>query len=136
MQLWKTLEYSSITSMPGLWICSSCTRFWICLDNALWQGSEYVWPTFYRVLNKHPVLNMPRLRILQECEYARVTQGAKYAWISLNNFSMCQMQYRAQDHCTNYQTVIKTERYSEHCQTSKMQHFAKRQGDFETRTIR
>ena len=27
-----------------------------------------------------PVLNMPELRIWQGFEYARVTQGAEYAW--------------------------------------------------------
>ena len=28
----------------------------------------------FTVLNKHPVLNMPEVRIRQGCEYARVTQ--------------------------------------------------------------
>ena len=27
---------------------------------------------------------MPEFRIWQGCEYARVTEGAEYAWISLN----------------------------------------------------
>ena len=30
------------------------------------------------------VLNMLGIRICQDCEYARVTQGAEYAWIILN----------------------------------------------------
>ena len=52
---------------------------WICVNNDLWQGSEYVWSTFYWVSNKLPVLNMPGLRTWSGCEYARVTQGAEYA---------------------------------------------------------
>ena len=35
----------------------------IWLNNSLWQGSEYAWSTFHRVLNKPPVLDMPELRI-------------------------------------------------------------------------
>ena len=57
---------------------------WIWLNNASWQSSEYACSMFYRVLNKPPVLNMQGLRIWQGFEYARVTQGAKYALISLN----------------------------------------------------
>ena len=36
------------------------------------------------------------------------------------------MQYIAIRHCTNYWAVTETETYSEHCQTFKMEHFAKR----------
>ena len=36
---------------------------WIRLNSALWQGSEYAFLTFDRVLNKLPVLNMPGLGI-------------------------------------------------------------------------
>ena len=68
---------------------------WIWLNNALWQGSKHPWSTFHRVLNKLPVLNMPRLRIWQGCKYARVTQGAEYAltmsqyaWLSLLTLNM------------------------------------------------
>ena len=61
---------------------------WICLNNALWQGSEYFWSTFHRVLNKPPFPNMLGLRVWQRCECARVTQGAEYAWIYLNNVSI------------------------------------------------
>ena len=32
------------------------------LNNDLWQGSEYAYSTFPRVLNKAPVLNMLGLR--------------------------------------------------------------------------
>ena len=45
----------------------------------LWQGSEHAWSTILKVLNKSSVLNMLGLRILQGCEYVRVTQGALYA---------------------------------------------------------
>ena len=41
---------------------------WIWLNNALWQSSGYVWSTSHRALNKPPVLNMPGLRIWQDCE--------------------------------------------------------------------
>ena len=51
----------------------------ICLNNTLWQGSEYSWSTFHRVLNKAAVLNMLGFRIWQGCKYARVTQGTEYA---------------------------------------------------------
>ena len=43
-----------------------------------WQGSEYVWSIFVRVLNQPLVLNMPGLKICQGCEYARVTHGAEH----------------------------------------------------------
>ena len=57
---------------------------WIWLNNTVWQGSEYAWSTFHRALNKPLVLNMVGCRIWQGCEYVMVTQGAEYAWISLN----------------------------------------------------
>ena len=52
---------------------------WICLNNALRQGSEYACSKFHSVLNKSLVLNMPGHRIWQGCEYVRVTQCAEYA---------------------------------------------------------
>ena len=57
-----------------------------CLNKVFWlcQGSEYAWSKFYRVLNMPLVLNMPGLTVWQGCEYARDTQGAENAWISLN----------------------------------------------------
>ena len=63
--------------MPGFCICKRCARFRIWLSTALWQGSEYAWSLFDRVLSKPSVLNMLGLRIWQSCEYARVTQGAE-----------------------------------------------------------
>ena len=51
---------------------------WIWLNNSLWQGSEYGWPTFHRVLKKPSVLNMPELRIWQ-----RICDGYTGCWISL-----------------------------------------------------
>ena len=42
-------------------------------------GSEYALLKFHRVLNMPPILSMLRLGTFQGCEYARVTQGAKYA---------------------------------------------------------
>ena len=64
MQLWKNFEYSRIPSMPlpDFCVCKHCTKFRICLNNVLWQGSEYAWSTFQRVLNKPLVLNMLGLR--------------------------------------------------------------------------
>ena len=50
----------------------------------MWQGYEYTWSTFHRVLNKPPVPNMPGLRTWESFEYAMVTHGAEYAWVSLN----------------------------------------------------
>ena len=49
-----------------------------------------------------------------------------YPWIirvlNMSEFCIC--------HCTNYRAVIETEAYSEHCQTSKMECFAKRHNDW------
>ena len=86
-------NYGSAPNIPGFRVCqaygnasvaqsSEYVRIW--LNNALWQGSEYVWLTFHRVLNKPPVLNMPGLSIWLGCEYVRVTQGAEYVWVSLS----------------------------------------------------
>ena len=63
---------------------------WIMPEKTvLWQGSEYAWSKFYRLLNVRPVLNMTEL---EDCEYVKVTQDAEYAlampqyaWICLNN---------------------------------------------------
>ena len=49
------------------------------------EGSEYAQSNFHRFSNKILVLNMTGLRIWQDCENARVTQCAEYAWIYLNN---------------------------------------------------
>ena len=50
---------------------------WIWLNSALWQGSEHAWLTFHMILNKPPVLNVSGIRLCQDCEYARVTQGTE-----------------------------------------------------------
>ena len=57
---------------------------WIWLNNGLWQGSEFAWSMFHGVLNKIRVLNIPGLKLWEGREYARVTQTAEYAWVSLN----------------------------------------------------
>ena len=46
MQLWKGSAYSRNLSMRRFCIYKRCTRFWICLNNALWQSSEYAWSKF------------------------------------------------------------------------------------------
>ena len=54
----------------------------------------------------------------------------EYTWVK-TEFWICQnsekplMQYIASVHCTNYWAVIKTDVFR-HCQTFKMEHFAKR----------
>ena len=63
-------------------------KVWIWMNDALWQGSEYAWSMFHKVLNEPPLLNMSGLRIWQSCEYVNVTQimgYTDYAWINLNN---------------------------------------------------
>ena len=104
------------TIMKKLWIFQDskntrflhmecCTRFWIWLNNTLWQGSEYVWSTFHRALNKPPVLNIVGLRIVVNMRlsqrvlnmpewvwvrisltvFDRVLNKSQYVWIYLNN---------------------------------------------------
>ena len=75
MQLWKGSEYSRILNMRGFFIYNKL--FW------LWLSYEHAWSKFHRVLNMSLVLNMPGLRIWPARDYARVTQGYEYAWISL-----------------------------------------------------
>ena len=91
-------NYGRVLNVPGFRVyqvsvygsvAQGCKYAWIWLKNALWQGSEYAWSRYYKHLNKPPVLNMLGLRTLQGCEYARVTQGAEYAWISLNIPQKC-----------------------------------------------
>ena len=75
---WQGSEYASecnyggVLHIPGFRVCQVFAHAgvvqgseyaWIWLNNVLGQGSEYVWSTFHRVLNKLPVLNVPRLRI-------------------------------------------------------------------------
>ena len=96
---WKDSEYFKILNMPDFCICvtQGSEYVWIRLNNArincsdrwLWQGSEYAWSKFHRILNMLLVLNMPGLRIRQGCEYARVTKDAEDAWICLENASIC-----------------------------------------------
>ena len=45
---------------------------------------------------------------------------------NMPEFWMCLMKYRAKGHFTNYWTVIAVLAYLEHCQTFKMERFAKR----------
>ena len=97
--MWRGSEYASkcnyrrILNIPGIQLCQVFAYVnvaqgseydWIWLNNAIWQGSEFAWSTFHRVLNKPQVLNMSGLRIWQGCEYARVTQGVEYVWMSQN----------------------------------------------------
>ena len=103
-------KYGRVLNLPGFRVCqvsayASVTQGseydWMWQINALWQGSKYACSWFYRVLDKPPVQNMPGLIIWQVCKYVSctvlhrvlsvqglrrvpVTQGAKYAWISLN----------------------------------------------------
>ena len=86
-------NYASVLYIPGIQACqiSACASVaqdsqcaWICLNNALWQGYGYALSTFHRLLNKPTALNMQGVRMWLVYEYARVTQGAEYAWISVN----------------------------------------------------
>ena len=81
-RIWQISEYVSITKCSEYAWMMPAKLFW---PFWLWQSSEYAWSKFHRVLNMPSVLNMPgELRIWQGCEYARVTKGVEYAWISLN----------------------------------------------------
>ena len=138
MQLWKGSEYSRIPNLSGFWICK-----W--LINALWQGSEYAWSAFHRVLDK------PLGLICQGSEYGkvvnmwglhRVPNMHGWAWTSLNNAEyewICQNIPEKTESwiCQNYsecawcstsgtEQFTETLTYLEHCQTFRMEHFAKR----------
>ena len=99
--IWQGSEYASgcnyggVLNNPGLRVCqvSAYARVaqgsenaLIWLNNAQWQGLECAWSTFYSVINKYLVLNMPVLRKCQGCEYAWIWlnnaqwQGCEYAW--------------------------------------------------------
>ena len=67
--------YSRIPNIPGYCICKRRARFWICLNMAKWCLNK-----FCRLLNMPPVLNMPRPRVWQDCEYASYI----WCWIYLN----------------------------------------------------
>ena len=94
-------NYGSVLNITELRVCQvsayasvaqGSERAWIWLNNAIWQGSEYVWSTFNRVLNKLPVLNKPGLRTWQGCEYAwlhRALNMPVKAWKCPNNLSIC-----------------------------------------------
>ena len=52
-------NYAGVLNIPKLRVCQVCAcesvaqsseYVWIWQNNALWQGSEYAWPTFCRVL--------------------------------------------------------------------------------------
>ena len=95
MQLWKGFEYSRIPSIPGFCICKrseGTEQICIWQNNALWQGSEYAWSTFHRVLRFYichgleydMVVNMRGLhRMLNMSKYVLIM--SQYAWICLNN---------------------------------------------------
>ena len=107
--------------MKGFWICENMaeqcpmTGFWI------WRST-----TFHRVLYKPPILNMEELKIWQ-VRNAGVTQGAEYAWITLNmteyakiylkklrwicQNSECLLECLTKGHCTNYWAVIETDAF-------------------------
>ena len=52
-----------------------------------------------------------------------------YTWkdrvLNMLEFWICLMQYIVEGYCTNYWIVIDTKVYPEHCQTFKMERFAK-----------
>ena len=141
MQIWKVSEYSKIPNIPGFFICKCYTRFWTCLNMAKKFLNKQFW-YFHRVLNVRPVLNMPELRIWQTCEYVRVTQVGEYAWIMLNMLeyaciypnkqsSECAKILNMCDAVHSLRSLYKLlssyrDRFSEHCQTSKTEGFAKR----------
>ena len=124
---------------------------WIRINNALRQGSKYAWSTFHRVLNRLPVLNMARLWIcevytgwlicLNKPKYVLIM--FQYAWICLNNVEhdwICRHVTEKTEcwislsvWCSTYYEVtvqitepLSRQAYSEHCQTFKMEPFAKR----------
>ena len=95
-------------NMTGFWLCqdSEYAKFkhtqalhkflhmpeygWIICLNCLWNMAG-LWICLVKVslgFEHAPVLSMPGL-FFQVCEYARITQGCKYAWICLNNASIC-----------------------------------------------
>ena len=136
--------------MPGFYICKRYKRFWIWLNNALWQGSEYAMSMFRRVLNRLPVLSMPVLRRLGICkgftgcwiclnkpEYALIMSqyaqiclnNAEYDWICHNILEKteCGVCQNASDavHSIQITEQLSRQTYSEHCQIFKMELFAK-----------
>ena len=91
MQLWKSAEYSSISSMPGFWVCKSCTRFWICLNMAgFWICLVNVSQGFASSSVYARAQHMVRLWIYE---------GYTGCWICLNNpeyaLIMCQYAWNA-----------------------------------------
>ena len=82
MQIRQSSEYASgsnygrVLNIPRSVQCSEYVSIW--LNYVLRQSSEYTGSTFHEVLNKLPVLNMPGLRIWQDCKYVRVIKGAEF----------------------------------------------------------
>ena len=140
-------NYGRVLSFPGFQICqvfayasvAHGSEFtWIWLNKALWQCSEYAWSTFYRVLNKPPVLNVPDS---EYSKFVRVSQGGEYVWISMNRYdcqyanTLSMIEYAGiylkkqcwicqNSECNTvhsirslYWTVIEIEAFSEHYQT-------------------
>ena len=87
------------------------------------NDAEYVWIS----------LNIP-LQCLIMLGYFLIVLNAlnipKHTWINrvlnMPKFWMCLIQYIASGHCTNYWAVIETDAYSEHCQSFKIERFARR----------
>ena len=71
----RNSEYGKVLNKEGFSKCECYTTYWIC-QNMPWQSSEYI----------YWVLNMPGFWIWKDSEYARITQGSKYATIWLNMY--------------------------------------------------
>ena len=82
-----------------------------CPMAGFWNGRSM----FHRVLNRPLVLNMQ----CQNMACLWICEGHTGCWI-------CLMWYIASGHCSKCWVVNKTETYSEHSQTFKMECFAKR----------
>ena len=83
MQLRKGTEYAMILNISSFSIYNHYTRFWIWLNKARINCSDYggvihMSGQSFRILNIPLFLNMPGLRIWPGCEYKRVTEGCEY----------------------------------------------------------
>ena len=78
---------------------------WICLNNSIEAYSNISHIQVYDWISAH----IPENRVLNMPEF----------WMGL-------LQYIASGHCTNYWAGIETDMHSEHCETFKMERFAKR----------
>ena len=150
-------NYGKVLNIPGFWVCQVCVYAsvvqvseyaWIWLNDALWQGSEYVWSTFHRAQNMARLwiskgykgcwicLNKPEYALIMS-QYEWICLKSCWIWLNILTYTWKKKQsaeydiiiLSVSDAVYSIRSLNSLSNYQDrhiHCQTFKIMHFAKR----------